>query len=184
MNYTACFTGRRPQKLSCGFDEGHPAAFAIKTKLYKLTRGLIVKKGVTRFMSGMALGTDFWGAEIVMELKNDYPQIALEAVIPCRNQSAVWKTEHKKRYNDILSRCDKVTILQEKYTSDCMVKRNRYMADKSNYVLAVWDGKNTGGTWSTIKYAVENKKSVYYVDTKDFKMKGVNVGRSEIKICT
>ena len=46
------------------------------------------------------------------------------------------------------------------------------MVDKSDYVLAVWNGKPSG-TGKTIKYVADCGKSVYYVDVNDFKMKAL-----------
>ena len=83
MNYTACFTGHRPQSLPCGSSETHLACLKIKHQLKRLIVGLIEKKNVTHFISGAALGVDTWAAEIVLELKNKYPNITLEAAIPC-----------------------------------------------------------------------------------------------------
>jgi uncharacterized phage-like protein YoqJ len=33
------------------------------------------------------------------------------------------------------------------------MKRNRYMVDHSSRVIAVYDGRSTGGTASTVKYS-------------------------------
>jgi uncharacterized phage-like protein YoqJ len=176
MEYTACFTGHRPQNLPCGFDEYHPACLKIKRQLLRMIIGLIEKKHVTHFISGMAIGTDMWAAEIVLELKEEYPNITLEAAIPCRSQPNVWKDSLKKRHNEILSQCDKVTLLQENYTSDCMIKRNRYMVDKSDYIVAVWNGKPSG-TGNTIEYAVKRKRTVYCIDAVTFKMRILNERR-------
>ena len=33
-----------------------------------------------------------------------------------------------------------------------MSKRNKYMVDKADHVIAVWNGQQNGGTWNTIKY--------------------------------
>ena len=44
------------------------------------------------------------------------------------------------------SGCDEVkeTLLQQRYTPDCMHKRNRYMVDQADYIIAVWNGKPSG----------------------------------------
>ena len=170
LNYTACFTGHRPKSLPCGYNEEHPACIKIKSQLRRLIVGVIEKKKVTRFVSGMAIGVDTWAAETVLDLKDDYPNITLEAAIPCRNQAASWNVKNRERYENLLSQCDKVTVLQEQYTVDCMQKRNEYMVDKADYVIAVWNG-NPSGTGKTIRYAVDCSKPVYYVDVNDFKMK-------------
>lgn len=173
MGKVCCFTGHRPQSLPCGFDETHPACLRIKRQLRRLIVGLIEKKDVTHFISGAALGVDMWAMELVLELKDEYPDITLEAAVPYRSQSNRWKRDARIRYRELLSECDEVTILQEQYTSDCMLKRNRYMVDKSDYVLAVWNGQWGNGTGSTVRYALNCEKEAYCVDTVSFKMKNI-----------
>lgn len=169
MQYTACFTGHRPQSLPCGFDEIHPACLKIKHQLRRLIVGLIEKKNVTCFISGVAIGVDTWAAEIVLELKAEYPDITLEAAVPCRSQADRWNKSARERYNRLVLLCDKVTLISEQYTADCMMKRNRYMVDNSNYLVAVWNGKPSG-TGNTVNYAVEKGKEVYYIDAVKFHM--------------
>ena len=36
------------------------------------------------------------------------------------------------------------------------------MVDAADIVLAVWDGKECGGTWNTIKYARDKRKEIRY----------------------
>ena len=52
----------------------------------------------------------------------------------------------------IAQSCDFETILQTQYTSDCMVKRNKYMVDNSSVLISVFDG-SFGGTMHTVNYA-------------------------------
>lgn len=170
MEYTVCFTGHRSQNLQCGFDEYHTVCLKIKHQLLRIIVGLIEKKHITHFVSGMAIGTDMWAAEIVLELKEEYPNITLEAAVPCISQENVWRDSLKRRYRDILSKCDSVTLLQEIYTSDCMIKRNRYMVDKSDYVVAVWNGRQSG-TGNTVKYALSHNKPVYCIDAVTFEIR-------------
>lgn len=50
-----------------------------------------------------------------------------------------------------------------------MMKRNKYMVDNSDYVIAVWSGK-PGGTGNTVRYAIKSRKEVYYIDPITFNM--------------
>lgn len=68
-------------------------------------------------------------------------------------------------YYDVLAKCDKETLLQKNYTSDCMQKRNEYMVDNSDYVIAVWNGK-PNGTGNTVKYAKKKNKVVLLVNSQ------------------
>lgn len=156
-----CFTGLRPQKLN--FKENSEKHNIIMSKCEKYIIQLIKWHNVTNFISGMALGWDIWCAEEILKLRDRYSNISLECAVPCSEQDKYWSESDKRRYTEILSRADKVVQLQEKYTSDCMIKRNRYMVDKSLYVFALWDKQN-GGTANTIKYALEKERRIIIIN--------------------
>ena len=156
-----CFTGHRPGKL--GFGENSIECRALKAKTEELIIRLIEEKGINYFISGMALGVDMYAAEIVIKLKERYPQIKLECALPCANQTAKWNDSDKEAYRKIIDACDKAVLLQEEYTNDCMQRRNRYMVDNSGVVLAVWNGKPSG-TGSTVRYARSKGVAVLLLD--------------------
>ena len=104
-----------------------------------------------------------YAAEIVLELKAEYPFITLECAIPCETQAAKWSEPLRDRYYRIAELCDKETMLQTHYTPDCMKKRNRYMVDQCDILLAVWDEKPSG-TGSTVRYAQTQEKSIWIVN--------------------
>lgn len=154
-----CFTGHRPQNLPLCFNEADEGCVKLKAALKAEIIRMIEENSVTDFISGMAIGVDTYAAEMVLELKEQYPQLWLECALPCENQAAKWKEADRDRYFDIISRCDKETLLQTRYTPDCMQKRNKYMVDKSDYVIAVWDGTGSG-TGNTVRYAQTKGKDV------------------------
>lgn len=121
---TCCFTGHRPQKL--GYGENSIQCDELKGRLEELIKNLIEKEGVTHFISGVALGVDTYAANIVLNLKAQYPGIILECAIPCETQAVKWNERDRDIYYDLLAKCDKETLLQQNYTSDCMQKRNEY----------------------------------------------------------
>ena len=153
------FTGHRPQNLPFGFNENDARCDRLKELLRFSIEKLITDKGVTTFISGMAIGVDTYAAEIVLEMKKKYPNIKLEAVIPCETQAVKWSEKDRDRYFGIIEKCDTETLLQTKYTADCMQKRNKYMVDKSDYLIAVWDGKPSG-TGKTVNYAKSKGKKI------------------------
>lgn len=157
---TCCFTGHRPQKL--GYGENSIQCDELKNRLEELIIELIEKEAVTHFISGVALGVDTYAAKIVLNLKTRYPDITLECAIPCENQAEKWNERDRDVYYDLISKCDKETLLQQKYSSDCMQRRNEYMVDNSDYVIAVWNGKPSA-TGNTVKYARKNNKMVLLV---------------------
>lgn len=160
---SCAFTGHRPQNLPFGFRENDERCTALKAALRKQIISLIVNENVTHFISGMALGIDMYAAEIVLDLKKVYPDITLECAIPCKSQPDRWGEAMRRRYYNIIARCDKETILQAEYTPDCMDKRNRYMADHADFMIAVWDGKPSG-TGKTVRYARNSGKAIIRID--------------------
>ena len=107
-----------------------------------------IEDGYTHFISGFAAGADLLFAEIVAELKEIYP-ITLEAAIPCPGRM---KTPDKT-FQRLIRCCDTVKIHADSYSKGCYMRRNRYMVNQSQRVLAVYDGRSTGGTAATVRYA-------------------------------
>lgn len=169
---TCCFTGHRPQSLPFRFNEQDERCTRLKQLLQEEIERQIVEEGVTHFISGMAIGVDMYAAEIVLELKVRYPQITLESAIPCETQAVKWSSALRERYYMIASKCDKETLIQQRYTADCMHKRNRYMVDSSDTVIAVWNG-TPSGTGKTVKYAEEQKKTIVVINPETLCVSGV-----------
>ena len=161
---TCAFTGHRPQKLKFLNKPDDERCVQLKDRLHEAVNYVISCHRVTRFLSGMALGVDMLAAEVVLEVREGNPQITLECVLPCADQSIKWSKKERDRYEKILSRCDKIVTLQEAYTSDCMQKRNRYMVDKADIIIAVWDKHINGGTAKTVEYAQSINKPVIIID--------------------
>ena len=155
---SCCFTGHRPQSLPWGFDENDARCVALKTKLRREIEEMITGRGVSHFISGMALGEDTWAAELVLELKATY-SVTLECALPCEAQAVRWREPDRDRYCSIVERCDEETMVQTASTPDCFQKRNRYMIDRSAYVIAVFSGAS-GGTAETLRYAHEKGRTV------------------------
>lgn len=160
---TCAFTGHRPQNLPFRFDESDERCVALKSKLRECIIKLIEQENVRHFITGMAIGVDMYAAEIVLQLKEIYPYITLEAAIPCETQASRWSEPLRDRYYRIAELCDKETMLQTRYTPDCMQKRNRYMVDHADFILAVWDG-SPSGTGMTTTYARSSGKTVWTID--------------------
>lgn len=100
---------------------------------------------------------------LALLFKPVYPGITLESAIPCETQAVKWSVALRERYYDIAAKCDKETMLQTHYTPDCMDKRNRYMVDHSDVVIAVWSGRPSG-TGKTVTYALAKGKPVVVID--------------------
>lgn len=142
---TCCFTGHRiiPQEYL-------PAI----TK--KLRDALIfhIEHGYRYFGVGGALGFDTLAAQIVLNLKQRYPDIKLILVLPCRDQADRWNSQDIEEYERIKARADKVVYTSERYFNGCMQKRNRHLVDCSSLCICYLI-KQSGGTKYTVDYAAK-----------------------------
>ena len=162
-----CFTGHRPQNLPFGYNEKTKECIELKNILYRLIEKSIIELNVNHFITGMAIGTDIICAEIVLALKSKYPFILLECAIPCKNQYSKWHESQKQRYFNILNKADKITLIQENYTPECMMKRNKYMITQADYVIAIYTGIKSGGTFKTIQEAEKCGKGIFIINPYD-----------------
>lgn len=160
---SCCCTGHRPQGFPFKYGKDKKRHKVYLKALEEKIKLAITEYGITNFISGMALGVDQDFAETVLKLRNDFP-ITLECAIPCPNQTLNWDVKDKLRYESILKRADEINIISERYTAECMLKRNRYMVDKSELIIAVFNGIKKGGTWYTIDYATKNNKRIEFID--------------------
>lgn len=108
-----------------------------------------IEEGYTRFISGFAEGADLLFAAIVAEQKKNHPDLFLEAAIPYAGRV---KTKNKQ-FHELLRACNGVKVVCQEYAPSCFMQRNRYMAGESQRVIAVYDGRDHGGTLFTMRYA-------------------------------
>ena len=101
-----------------------------------------------------------FAAEAVLELKEKYSWIILEMVSPFDGQADRWNEEYRLRHDRLFDEADIVTVISHAYTKSCMFRRNRYLVENADLLLAVYDGL-PGGTAMTIGYAREIGVSVY-----------------------
>lgn len=149
---SCCFTGHREGKLPWGSRENDSRCEALKESIYDAVEALY-RGGVRHYICGMATGCDFYFCEAVIALRELHGEITLEAAIPFEEQSRNWSGEQRRRYERLISLCDYHTVVQKEYSSDCYMRRNRYMVDSSSVLLAAYNGR-PGGTMSTLLYAM------------------------------
>lgn len=159
---TCCFTGHRPTKLPWGYDERDPRCLALKRSLLREVEGLY-RRGYTHFLCGMALGCDQYFAEAVLELKEVYPALTLEAALPFPGQADRWSEDARRRWRTLVDRCDLETVVQHNYDRGCMLRRDRYMVERSAGVLAVFDD-TPGGTKYTLDHAAKKGLDILLLD--------------------
>lgn len=149
---TCCFTGHRAEKLPWRDNDRAPDCLRLKAVLADVLASLYAG-GFRHFICGMATGADIYFGEAVCALREEHPDVTLEAAVPFQGQERRWSAYWQARYFRLAESCDKITVLHSEYTPTCMMDRNRYMVDASRTLVAVYNGE-PGGTRSTMLYAM------------------------------
>lgn len=146
---TCCVTGHR----DIPDEQIDDVKYALRREIVKA-----ISDGYTGFMTGFADGADQYFAEIVVKLQTDLPNLRLIAVLPYRKR--VGSLEARERTKALLHACADVVVIQEEYKPNVYAKRNRYMVEHSDRVIAVYDGREKGGTVNTIRLTHRMKKEL------------------------
>ena len=145
-------------------DEKDPRCVALKERLTAAVEEAY-DKGMRHFICGMARGADFYFCEAVLSLRERRPGVTVEAALPCEEQAARWKERDRNRYFSLVAQCDYETMVQHHYDKGCMLRRDRYMVDRSSMIIAVYGGV-LGGTMYTLAYAMKKGLEVNILDVE------------------
>lgn len=141
---TVCFTGHR--------QIAYEAAVKLPSLLEDILVGLI-ERGATTFRAGGAIGFDTVAALKVLELRERYPHIRLELILPCRNQTEYWEETAVRTYQYILKRADGHRFLFDTYFDGCMLERDRHLVEGADVCVA-YCNRSRGGTAYTFTRAI------------------------------
>ncbi|MBR4394773.1 MAG: DUF1273 family protein [Eubacteriaceae bacterium] len=150
MGRTCCFTGHREYLYP--FKAGSPKFGIIKSKLKEYI-GSAIQCGFDCFIVGGANGADEWALDILSEMKSNGADISIEIAVPFA------AFPHKK------GSVDKETIVSVETDPLCYEKRNHYMVDHSERLIAVYDESYPieGGTKQTVGFAVEAGLEIEFI---------------------
>ncbi len=168
MCRVCCFTGYRPHRFAFSPDGLRPEQ--VQAALGEQIRRLY-DEGYRTFISGMSSGVDMWAAAEVLTLRESHPDVELIAAVPFVGQESHWAIPLQREYRRILDGAQQVEVLfdaaaAEKNAAECYTKRNHWMVDRADTVLAVCeidlpDGRT--GTAATVRYARRRQKRILYI---------------------
>lgn len=142
--HTVCFTGHRHIPPA--------AAYRLPSQLDNVIR-MLYNHGARTFRAGGAIGFDTVAALKVLEVREELPDLRLELILPCRNQTNHWEPMHVKTYEYILASANQVQFLFDTYIDGCMLERNRRLVQGSDVCVA-YCTRSRGGTAYTCTYAL------------------------------
>lgn len=151
------FTGHRPDRLG-----GYVTPNPLYTKIVSNMRYVIEGLGAKLIYVGGAQGVDTWAAELAIEMK-----IPFILAIPCENQEALWPKAAKEKYHSILEKAKEVILVcSGPYSAEKMFIRNRFLVDKADTLVAIFDGSKSG-TMNCVNYAKKMKKTIITINPKE-----------------
>ena len=143
---TCCFTGHKNLTQEQAIEALH--------LLIKRVNELTIE-GYTHFISSFANDTDVLLAQIIGSFRYKNKNLVLEAVIPIEN-----KLNSLDKIKCTLMLYNKVTVIQEQCGPECFQKRNKYMIDNSDVVVALWDEKTSKEAYNAVNYARSQGKEI------------------------
>jgi uncharacterized phage-like protein YoqJ len=145
---SVCFTGHR--------ELGAEEEYYITNKLTDLLTELTENHELTNCYAGGAVGLDTVAAKVVLSLKNAYPQLKLNLILPCQGQEKSWNAEQTAAYNSLKAQADSVRILAPFYYNGCMQARNKVLLESSDLCIAyLRAGTSSGGSLNTVLQAAK-----------------------------
>jgi len=163
---SCAITGHRSQRFKFKNDEKAPLCKKIKEVLEEQIKSHYAK-GVRTFYVGGAVGVDTWAAEIILRLKKteEYKDMELFLAIPFPEQAEKFSSGSKNRYDKILSMCDQKKVISNHYSAVAHKRRNYFMVDHSQYLIAVYDQDKSirSGTGQTVNYAVKKERQLTFI---------------------
>lgn len=155
---SCAITGHRPTRFKWKYKENDTRCKRLK-RVMREQLVLLYEKGVRRFYVGGALGVDQWAGEILLRLKEqpEYGDIELVVALPFEDHDADWDARSRSRLRFLMDHsAETVTVgTPAESAAICYKKRNYYMVDHTDCLLAVYDNNRSirSGTGMTVNYA-------------------------------
>lgn len=147
---SVCFTGHRNVRATDSL-----------ISLLNETLTELIENGAVEFYAGGALGFDMLCERAVLELREKFPHIRLNLLLPCppEIQTAKWNSSDKEEFYRILDAADSKKILSDTYFDGCMKRRNHALVMLSD-VCVCYCTRSGSGTGQTVRMAQKYNMTV------------------------
>lgn len=154
---TVAFSGHRTNRIAKFTADREKLFREVAFDTFVAIESYCIKKATTPFV-GNVRGLRPYRSRGSIEPQKRYPHIRLKCVVPFKGQAERYTQADKRRYDTILAQADEVVTLQDGYTEGCFLRRNDYLLENSAFLMVYYDAVAVGGTFYTLKRAVEQKK--------------------------
>ena len=137
-------TGYKQHELGI-FDDKHPGIAFIKKALESRLLALL-DEGLEWVIISGQLGVETWAAEVVIELKEMYPQLNYAVITPFLEQEKNWNDTNKEQYRMLIANADyEISLTSIPYEAPWQfVEKNKFFLRNSDAMLIVYDEENEG----------------------------------------
>lgn len=112
----------------------------------------LIKSGVEEFVVSMDREVGLAVANLVLLQKKKYPHVRLTCLLPWEEQAVCWPESVRSVWFSLIPQCDREVMLEYHRSEDNDQKRDDYLMDNCDSLLAVWDQK-AGPVWRTMAAA-------------------------------
>lgn len=186
-------TGHRPKDLF-GYDLCQNEYIKLRSEIDKLVE-FAYSRNYRIFISGGAQGVDLFFAESVLKLKKEHDDVQLVMALPFIGQEKMWPQPLQDHYHSILRVADRAFLVDEErymnlendftnelqeqsFATSKLYARNEWMVDNSDTVLAVWTGKQNGGTYHCVSYAQKWGKPIVHFNPLTYETKALKPNKT------
>jgi len=153
MNYKIMVTGHRQHIFKDNISISN-----VKILIENILLQYKTKYSNLCILTGMALGTDQWIAEIC--IKNN---IKFKAYLAFNGQDGMWKYNQVKHYKYLLSHATEIKYACDNINIFAYYKRNKMLVNDCNECISVFNGNYNTGTGQTIKELKKSNKKLIII---------------------
>ncbi len=167
-------TGYKPHELGV-FNDQHPGVNFIKKALRARLLSLL-DDGLEWVIVSGQLGVETWSIEVVIELKEIYPQLKYAIITPFLDQEKNWNDLKKEKYQSLLTKADfQISVTKKPYEGPWQfIERNKFVIRNSDGLLIVYDEENEGSPKfiknEAMKYAEVNDYRIISITADDLQL--------------
>ena len=175
-------SGYKPFELGI-FKNDHPSVTFIKAAIKKELFQML-EEGLEWVLISGQLGVELWAAEVVFELKTEFPDVKLAVITPFLDQEASWSENNSEWYKSILAQADFIDSVTKKgYEKPWQFRlKNQFFIEKSDALLLLYDQEKEGSPKYIYEMAVQyQNKHSYPIQLVTFYDLQVIVEEEELK---
>lgn len=167
-------TGYKQHELGI-FDDKHPGIRFIKKALEKRLVSFL-DEGLEWVIISGQLGVETWVAEVVIDLKKEYPALKYAVITPFLDQEKNWNDIKKESYHRIVALADFHTSLTKRpYEAPWQfIEKDKFFMRNSDGILIVYDEENEGSPKfikkSAERYAERSDYQVFTITADDLQI--------------